>query len=125
MLGAYIFNDDTNAEYARLSPAERLATAIEQGGNIHPGYKDYVESGLSVPWHRMNHMMGCTAVWSEDARRRWFQRLQQPEGRHYLMGDQISYHPGWQEGALSSAHYVLHDLNKRVQAELSGASTNA
>lgn len=125
MLGAYIFNDDTNAEYARLSPAERLATAIEQGGKIHPGYADYVESGLSVPWHRMNHMMGCTAVWSEDARQRWFQRLQQPEGRHYLMGDQISYHPGWQEGALSSAHYVLHDLNQRVQAELSGSSTNA
>ncbi len=125
MLGAYIFNDDTNAEYARLTPVERLATAIEQGSKIHPGYGNYVETGVSVPWHRMNYMMGCTAQWSEEARQRWYRRLQRPEGRHYLMGDQISFHPGWQEGALSSAHYVLDDLNKRVQAELKGNATNA
>ena len=125
MLGAYIFNDDTNAEYARLTPVERLATAIEQGSKIHPGYGNYVETGVTVPWHRMNYMMGCTAQWSEEARQCWYRRLQRPEGRHYLMGDQISFHPGWQEGALSSAHYVLDDVNKRVQAELKGNATNA
>ncbi|MCZ6641139.1 MAG: flavin monoamine oxidase family protein [Gammaproteobacteria bacterium] len=125
MLGAYVFSSATCSEYARLSPAERLAAAIAQGEKIHPRYADYVDSGVSVPWHRMNHMMGCTAVWSKETRDRWYARLQAPEGRHYLMGDQISYHPGWQEGALSSAHYALADLDKRVQTELRGESVNA
>jgi len=43
--------------------------------------------------------------------------LQQPAGgRHYMIGDQISYHPSWMEGAMASAEYALLDLDKRVRA---------
>ncbi len=125
MLGAYVFNAGTCLEFGRLTPEERLARAIAQGEKIHPAYASHVQSGVSVVWHRMNHLLGCTAVWRRDTRERWFNRLQQPEGRHYLMGDQISYHPGWQEGALGSAHFALADLGKRVQAELGGDAVHA
>ena len=125
MLGAYTF-DAENAEYfARMTPAERLKSAIAQGEKIHPGYRDYVESAVSVPWQRMNHIMGCTAEWNHELRDTYFNLLQQPAGRHYLIGDQISYHPGWQEGALSSAHWTLRHLNDRVQAELTGRAASA
>jgi monoamine oxidase len=117
MLGAYVFDDDTNDTFARLSPAERLELIIRNGERIHPGYRNYVEHGVSVPWHRMNYMMGCTSQWTEAARRDYFQVLQEPVGRHYLIGDQISYHPGWQEGALGSAHHAMADLDSRVRAE--------
>jgi hypothetical protein len=38
------------------------------------------------------------------------------------MGDQISYHSGWQEGAFASAHYAMADMNERILAESSGAT---
>ena len=60
--------------------------------------------------------------WTPEARARYFTYLQQPlHGRHFMMGDQISYHPGWQEGAFSSAHHALTLLQGRVRAELAAA----
>jgi monoamine oxidase len=37
-----------------------------------------------------------------------------------MMGDQISYHSGWQEGAFASAHRAMADMDRRVHAELAG-----
>jgi hypothetical protein len=33
-----------------------------------------------------------------------------------MIGDRISYHSSWQEGALASAEYALLDLDKRMRA---------
>jgi len=120
MLGAYTFDKKHGEYFERLTPAQRLEEAIRQAEHIHPDYRGYIESGVSVPWGRMNHLMGCNALWTDELRARYFNRLQQPEGRHYLIGDQVSYHAGWEEGAMSSAHFALADLNQRVQAELRG-----
>lgn len=117
VLGAYVFDQTTNAALARLNPEERLELVIRSGERIHPDYRRYVENGVTVAWHRMNHLLGCSAIWTEETRRRYFATLQRPAGRHYLIGDQISYHPGWQEGAISSAHHAMADLNRRVAAE--------
>ena len=46
--------------------------------------------------------------------RRAYQRLLAPEGRFYVMGDQISPLSGWIEGAfMSSEHAVLQISGKR------------
>ncbi len=37
-------------------------------------------------------------------------------------GDQVSYHPSWREGTLSSAHFALAQINERTPVE---ASANA
>ena len=119
MLGAYIFDDETNERMARLTPAERIEVAIQNGERIHPNYRRHVETGVTVAWHRMNYLMGCTTQWqSDEIRRESFRLLQQPAGRHYLIGDQMSYHPGWQEGAISSAHLAMAEMDRRVRAEL-------
>ena len=68
----------------------------------------------------MNHMLGCSAQWTPEDERDFYGVLQAPEGRHYMVGDQISHHSGWQEGAIRSAHHALADINRRVQAELRG-----
>jgi monoamine oxidase len=50
-------------------------------------------------------------------RDQYYELLQQPAGgRHYMIGDQISYHTSWQEGAFGSAEYAMLDLDKRVRA---------
>lgn len=117
VLGAYEFYDPSEF-FDRMTPEERIQYAAKCGEKIHPGYSDYIEAGVSVPWRRMNHMLGCGTQWSEEARERYYSLLQQPAaGRHYMIGDQISYHSSWQEGALASAEYALLDLDERVRAE--------
>lgn len=120
MLGAYTFREEHGIIFERMTPEERIVAAIAQGEKIHPGYGSYVENGVSVPWARMNHMMGCNSRWPASAPQAGFRLLQAPHGRHYMIGDQISHHSGWQEGAYASAHHAMADLNRRVQAELSG-----
>lgn len=119
VLGAYTFVSEIAERFTKLAPQARIELAIQQGEKLHPGYRKYVENGVSIPWHRMTHIMGCSARWSEEARQRWFKRLQEPVGRHYLIGDQISYHPGWQEGAIHSAYRALADIDRRVRQERS------
>jgi monoamine oxidase len=116
MLGAYQFFDPTEF-LDRMTPDERLEYAARCGEKIHPGYSDYIEAGVSVSWRRMNHMMGCGTQWTEEDRASYYNLLQQPAGgRHYMIGDQISYHPSWQEGAMASAEYALLDFDQRARA---------
>jgi hypothetical protein len=35
-----------------------------------------------------------------------------------MVGDQISYHSSWQEGAFASAEYAMMDLDKRIRSEI-------
>ncbi len=116
VLGAYAFFTQSKF-FERMSPEERIAYAAAAGDKIHEGYSSYIEAGVSVPWGRMNHMMGCGANWTPEDRDKYYALLQQPAGgRHYMIGDQISYHSSWQEGAFGSAENALLDLDKRVRA---------
>lgn len=117
LLGAYTFGDAGGEKFANMTPGERLDVAITQGERVHPGYRSYIENGVSVPWHRMNHMLGCAARWRPEDRQVHYARLQQPVGSHYMVGDQISYHPGWQEGAVRSAHFALADIDRQIRAD--------
>ncbi|HTU65636.1 MAG TPA: flavin monoamine oxidase family protein [Steroidobacteraceae bacterium] len=116
VLAAYTFDPNAGEKFARLAPADRIKLAIEQGSKIHPKYGDYVETGVTVAWHQMNHMLGCAAQWDEELWKKWFTKLQAPQGAHYLVGDQVSYHPGWQEGAMASAHHAIADIDARERA---------
>ena len=120
MLGAYTFGDAGGDTFAPLSNEARLDLALSQAEKLHPDIRQYVEAAVSVPWHRMNNMLGCSARWSEEDEKAHYATLQAPEGRHYMVGDQISHHSGWQEGAMRSAHFALADIDRRVQAELRG-----
>jgi len=67
---------------------------------------------------RMNNMLGCAAAWTEALRDRWFNLLRTPVGNHYLIGDQMSYLPGWQEGAIYSAWHALADIDRREREKV-------
>ena len=115
ILGAYTFSGAAGDKFARLTPAERNEMAIRQGERIHARYREYVEHGVSVAWHRINHMLGCAAAWSAPLRDQWYAKLQRPVGAHYLVGDQMSALPSWQEGAVQSAFYAVSDIDRRVR----------
>jgi len=115
VLGAYAFNNQS-LFFEKMTPAERLKYAADCGEKIHPGYSDQIEAGVSIPWGRMNHQMSCGVHWTDEQRVKYWDRLRLPEGRHYMVGDQISYHSSWQEGAFASAEFALQDLDQRVRA---------
>ena len=118
LLGAYAFFKQSEY-FERMTPEERLKFAADAGNKIHKGYSDYIEAGVSIPWGRMNHMMGCGARMSEEGYETHFKLLQKPEGRHYMIGDQLSHHSSWQEGAFASSENALMEFNKRTRAEAS------
>jgi monoamine oxidase len=122
ILGAYTFAGAAGDKFARMTPAQRIDLAIRQGEKVHPGYARFVEHGVSVAWHRMNHMLGCAAAWSESLRSQWFKTLQAPTGNHYLIGDQISMLPSWQEGAVQSAFFAIADIDRRVREQVGVAA---
>ena len=117
ILGAYIWDQDNIEYFSELPLKERLKVAAEQGAKIHPNYASYIEQGVSVAWNRMNYMMGCGTRIPMDEHEKYFQIVQKAEGnRHFLIGDQVSFHPGWQEGALSSVENALLQFNSLVNA---------
>jgi len=126
ILSAYDFGGGMH--FTQLSQEERLETAIRQGEKVHPDYRQQVEKGITIAWHRMNHMLGCAARWQRTRggmsaeEERMYHTLQAPAGgRHYTIGDQISMHTAWQESAILSAHWAISDMVERM----SGGGTMA
>ena len=117
LLGAYAFFGQSKF-FERMTPEERIQYAADCGDKVHPNYSSYIEAGVSIPWGRMKHLMGCGSTMTPEDRNQYFAQLQAPEGRHYMVGDQISYHSSWQEGAFASAEYAMMDLDKRIRSEM-------
>ena len=116
LLGAYIFGGPNSYEFTAMSPAERMAAALECGAQIHPQYPTEFESGVSVAWHRAPFVLGCAGEWTEETRARHYDNLCQIDGRIVLAGEHASYIPAWQEGAILSALDAITRLHARVLA---------
>lgn len=117
VVGAYIFRREDALTFTHMTHAERLREVARQGEKLHPGYTEHLEAGASVAWRNMNHQLGCASIVAEPGSESILRRLREPVGRHYLIGDQTSFHSGWQEGAIGSALAALESLNVRVQAD--------
>ncbi len=115
LLGAYS-NGSYAYEFTTLSPAERVARALEWGSQIHPQYKSEFMNGISVGWHRVPWTQGCFGIWTEESRAQHYKNLCQLDGRIVLAGEHVSYQGGWQEGGITSSVDAITRLHQRVQA---------
>lgn len=116
LVGAYVFRRDDALRFTHMPYQERLQEVVRQGEQIHPGYANHLETGVTVAWWNMNHMLGCASHVAGPESEAVLNTLREPVGRHIMMGDQTSHHSGWQEGAISSAHLALGSLNALVAA---------
>jgi monoamine oxidase len=114
LLGAYLFGGPNAYEFTSMSPAERIARAVEFGANIHPQYRAEFENGVAVAWHRVPFTLGCAGNWTEKARADHYDNLCQIDGRILLAGEHASYIPAWQEGAILSSLNAITRLHDRV-----------
>ena len=104
-----------------MTPAERVAKAVEYGNHIHPQYRQEFDTGVGVAWHRVPSAQGCFGLWTEATRAEHYDNLCQLDGRIVLAGEHASYLPAWQEGAVTSALDAIGRLHQRALA--AGAST--
>lgn len=122
VLGAYNFGG--GMYFTKMTQDERVEEMLKWGEKIHPNYRQMVEKPITIAWHRMNHMLGCSARWARQRggwsadEERMYEVVRQPvNGRHYMIGDQITQHSAWIESAMQSALYALDDMDKRVRAQ--------
>jgi monoamine oxidase len=113
LLGAYTFGPNA-FEFTALPPAERVRKAIEFGAQIHPQYRNEIENGIAVGWHRVPWILGCAGSWTEEKRAQHYNNLCQIDGRVLLAGEHVSYIPAWQEGAITSSLNAISRLHRRV-----------
>ena len=114
LLGAYLFDGPGAYEFTSMTPAQRVAKAVEFGAQIHPQYNAEFENGIAVAWHRVPYTLGCAGGWTDRMRNDHYDDLCQIDGRIVLAGEHASYLPAWQEGAILSALDAIKRLHARV-----------
>lgn len=113
LIGYYHFADDAR-KAGLLSPADRQAFALEQGGKLHPQYPAEFQSSFSVAWQRIPYNLGGWAVWSEEMRASLYPILNQPDGPFHLAGEHLTYLGAWMAGAFESAKAVVKTITETV-----------
>jgi monoamine oxidase len=113
------YNYGTRAEFLGAKDLdERRRIAAEGGEFLHgQAFRDAVPIplGLSIAWQYVPYQEGGWADWSK-ADPKHYQTLLKPDNGLIVAGDQVSYLPGWQEGAMLSAHHVLARIAARQPA---------
>ncbi|MEA2602047.1 MAG: monoamine oxidase [Acidobacteriota bacterium] len=112
LTGAYNFGKIAE-DFGKLSLDARLKKAQEGAERLHPRFAQFVplELGLSIAWQLVPHQRGGWADWTyEGGQQQAYDRLLDPDKQFQVVGDQVSYLPGWQEGAVLSAHHVVEQI---------------
>lgn len=116
LTGAYNYDDDA-LQLGQMGLTERLVTAREGGARLHPELASHAivpeHLGLSIAWQNVPFQQGGWAEWDAQSveDRNAYARLLAPDcGRFFMVGDQVSTLPGWQEGAMMSAEHVVEQI---------------
>jgi monoamine oxidase len=115
LTGVYNYDDDARA-FGQMTPAQRVDSARKGALKFHPEFADNrivpSDRAISIAWHKIPNERGGWADWSstnqQDAEA--YSRLLRPDRRFYIVGDQVSTLPGWQEGAMMSAEHVVGQI---------------
>jgi monoamine oxidase len=114
LMGAY--NMDGRAdEFQTYSREKRLDISLKGGEKLHPGFteKVFAQNGVSIAWGKMPYQAGAWASDTSFTQPALFEQLKKIDAMSqvvYPAGDWYSYWPGWQEGALDSAHYATDNI---------------
>ncbi len=113
--GCYCYDAQAKA-YGNMSLTERIRAARRDGVKLHPEMQreDLLPSNkaVSIAWHQVEGQSGGYTLWNhaDPKTEKHYQRLLKPEGRFFVIGDQLSPLPGWQEGAFMSAENAINQL---------------
>ncbi|MDM7969077.1 MAG: flavin monoamine oxidase family protein [Paracoccaceae bacterium] len=113
LLGGYVWGADAY-QFNAMQPDEAVKWAVEYGSRLHPQYADEFAGGVCVSWHKVPWVLGCYGIW-QDKDRDYTAAVTMEEGdRIVLAGEQLSYLPAWQEGAILSALDAIQQLHEHA-----------
>lgn len=115
LTGVYNYDQDA-IDFGNMSLADRIKTARKGAVKFHPEFADErlvpSDAAISIAWQNIPNEGGGWANWSPDseADTKAYARLLAPDRRFFVVGDQVSQLPGWQEGAMMSAQHVVEQI---------------
>ena len=116
LTGAYNFSANA-AHFGRLPVQERLQEARAGAALFGKKFAAGLDCGVTIAWQNMAHIKGGWAQWNNvtDSVRHYNHIIQGTgvSGGNpcfFIVGDQVSSLPGWQEGAISSALNAISRL---------------
>ena len=118
LTGVYNYDKDAEA-FGNLSLSDRIRVARTGAVKLHPEFADErivpSDKAISIAWQNIPSEGGGWANWdpTSKADAKAYERLLTPDGQFYVVGDQVSPLPGWQEGAMMSAQHVVEQIGKR------------
>ncbi|TDR42016.1 secreted protein [Tahibacter aquaticus] len=125
LTGAYNYDSPGKpvaTDFGKLGLAERLELGLKGGERLHAEFRQFVPAGkgLSIAWQEVPFIGGGWAEWdrANPKHAEAYRRLLLPEQRFIVAGDQVSYLPGWMEGAVLSAYHVVEQVMGRAKPRL-------
>ncbi len=120
LTGAYM-HDENAARFGKLPVKERLAQAKKGAAKLHKEFlNDRIvptDKGITIAWQYVEHQEGAWPSWVGNQHdQQDYQRILLPDRRFYIVGDQASTLPGWQEGAMMSAEHVFDLIRGEKEA---------
>jgi monoamine oxidase len=118
LTGVYNYDQDALA-FGRMNVEERIKMARLGAVKFHPEFADTrlvpTDKAISIAWQNIPNEGGGWANWDpgSTAHAKAYARLLAPDRRFYVVGDQVSQLPGWQEGAMMSAQHVVEQIGGR------------
>lgn len=122
LTGAYNF-DKTAHDWGKLPIKERLDKARADASKFGSAFGKGLDDGQAIAWQNMPHIKGGWAYWQAVGDATYatdqFNAITQGSGIYdpktrthsdpcfFIVGDQISSLPGWQEGAIAAAINVI------------------
>jgi monoamine oxidase len=118
LTGLYNYDQDAIA-FGNMSLEDRIKVARKGAVKFHPEFADTnlvpSDKAISIAWQNIPNEGGGWANWdpNSDDHAEAYRRLLTPDRRFYVVGDQVSQLPGWQEGAMESAQHVVEQIGSR------------
>ena len=130
LTGAYNF-DQTAYDWGQWPISERLDQALDDADKFSPRFAKGLKDGVAIAWQNMPHIKGGWAYWQAVGEASYaaeqFNNITQGSGIYdedtgdytdptfFIVGDQVSSLPGWQEGAIASALNALKRIADPAQ----------
>jgi monoamine oxidase len=109
---------------AKRSLAEQIAMSAAVVERLHPGQSKTMSQPIVINWSKIPYNLGPWPNWQADHdaanTKPAYMLLNKPHGRVHFCGAHLSQMPGWQEGAVFSAHRTVNAL-----VQQSGATKTA
>ena len=116
LTGAYNFSVDA-CRAGHMSVADRLSEARAGAALFGKAFAAGLQHGVAIAWQNMPHIKGGWAQWNNVRdNTRFYNHMIQGTGVDgskpcfFIIGDQLSSLPGWQEGAIASALNAISRL---------------